>query len=332
MADFQIRPARPSDNAALIALERRSPLIVGETALSFDRSPDYFAGARLQERSLFAVAVAAGEPIGVSASALHTTMLLGRPRLLSYTHHMRIDPAFQRHGVGRALGKWLRDRWPAWGATPERGYAFIDAANADSLAFAGRGAGPGPWPVDGWLQDLPAGGPAVGDAEAIGPDDLDAVVALLNLTHGGLELFAGCTAERLTARLRRSPRYRWGQWRGLRRNGRLIAVAGVLDQGATAAAITSDRRGNDARVSRGWTVLDYGFADASAMRDLLALLQASAANAGRDALQISVPECSPLYAPVMRDAVQTIRFKFLGGEHPRADDAPRGIYIDPVYL
>jgi ribosomal protein S18 acetylase RimI-like enzyme len=332
MAAFEIRAARPDDNQALIALEKRSPLIVGETTLSFDRSPDYFAGARLQDRTLFAVATEHGAPIGVSASALHTTRLLGRSRLLSYTHHMRIDPAFQRHGVGRALGQWLRDRWVAWGAKPERGYAFIDAANTDSLAFAGSRGGPGPWPMEGWLHDLPAAPAAEVKAEPVGDDDLADVIVLLNRTHAGLELFPGYTQESLTARLRRSLRYGWSQWRGLRRNGRLVAVAGVLDQGESVAAITRNRRTGEQQMSRGMTVLDHGYSDVGAMRDLLVALRGEAAACERDALEISVPDSSPLFEDVQREASYTIRFKFLGGEHPPAGYPLRGVYIDPVYL
>ena len=332
MGEFALRAARPSDNAALIALEKRSPLIVGDTELSFDRAPDYFAGAHLQERTLFAVAEAEGRLIGVSASAVHTTRLLGRQRLLSYTHHMRIDPAWQRHGVGRALGKWLRERWPIWGVRPERGYAFIDAANSNSLAFAGRGEGPGPWPIEGWLHDLPTAAGGNVRIESIDRGDLGEVAALLNRTHEGLELFPGYSSERLAARLQRSPRYGLQEWRALRRNGRLVAVAGVLDQGAAVAATARNGRTGEEQSSRGLTVLDYGFSDAGAMRDLLSALRAEAAERGRQALEINVPECAPLFEHVAGEASYTICFRFLGGDHPPAGYPLRGIYIDPVYL
>lgn len=333
MAEFEIRAATTEDNEALIALERRSPLIVGESELSFDRAPDYFAGQRLQERSLMAAAEAGGALVGVSASALYRTRLLGQERLLSYTHHMRVAPEFQRHGVGRALGKWLRENWLVAGAKPDRGYAFIDSANSDSLAFASRGEGPGPWPIDGWLQDLPVSDSGTDwSTERVGAADAGAIVALINRTHAGLELFPGYTAASLAARLQRSPRYGWAQWHGLRRGGELVAVAGVYDQGDTVATIMRDRTTGETRQLRGLVVLDYGFSDASAMLDLLVALRGLAAANDRQALEISVPDCSPLFEHVQQQSAHTIRFKFLGGEHPPADYSPRGIYIDPIYL
>src|SRR5579884_722764 len=83
MSEFAIREAGRGDNDALIALERRSPLIAGDLEVRFDRSPDYFAGQRLQERSRLALAETPDGPIGVCASALHTVRLLGKERLVA---------------------------------------------------------------------------------------------------------------------------------------------------------------------------------------------------------------------------------------------------------
>ncbi|MHB8574297.1 MAG: GNAT family N-acetyltransferase, partial [Dehalococcoidia bacterium] len=64
----------------------------------------------------------------------------------AYTHHERIDPAFQRRGIGGAIPRWLQQSWLADGVKTDGNYAYIDAKNAASLAFAGRHGGPGPWP------------------------------------------------------------------------------------------------------------------------------------------------------------------------------------------
>lgn len=235
MAAFAMRSACPNDNAALIALERRAPLIVGESELSFDRAPDFFAASRLQECWRIAVAAAGDQLVGVCGSAVYQASVLGRERLLSYTHHMRVDPAWQRHGVGRAMGRWLGQSWPPLNVVPDRSYAFIDSTNSNSLAFAASGPGAGPWPLDAWMQNLPAGDPeAAGMTESVAETDAGAVLALLTRTHAGLELCPGFSPDWLRARLARSPRYGWSSWRGLRRAGRLVAVAGLLDQGESA--------------------------------------------------------------------------------------------------
>lgn len=334
--DFIVRAAGPQDNAALIALERRSPLLVGDVELAFDRAPDYFATARLQERTRLAVAEHAGRLVGVCANALHRTRLLGRERLLAYTHHERIDPDFQRHGVGRALPRWLQQRRREEGFEPDRGYAFIDAMNASSLAFSAAGDGPGPWPLDAWLQELPADAAAQGSRlEPVDAAEADRVIALLNATHAGLELFPGYTRERLLRRLARAPDYGWPQWLGLRGAGRLVAVAGVYDQGAHVAAHLRLRASGEVHESRALVLLDYGYVpgEDAPMLELLGALQSVAAARGRQVLELSVPEQRPLFQPVMDRAASHIRFKFLGGAPlPGPGDHLQGIYIDPVYL
>jgi GNAT superfamily N-acetyltransferase len=333
MAEYVIRAAQPADNEALIALERRSPLIVGETELSFDRAPDFFAASRLQECWRMAVAAAGDRLVGVSASAAYPASLLGRERLLSYTHHMRVDPEYQRHGVGRALGRWLGQSWPPLAIVPERSYAFIDSSNTNSLAFAASGPGPGPWPIDAWMQNLPATEPdAAATAEPLSEADSDEALALLARTHAGLELCPTFSRDWLRARLARSPRYGWAQWRGLRRGGRLVAVAGLLDQGAASATLAHNRRSDETTVGRSLVVLDYGFSDTVAMLALIDALRGEAAARGRHTLAISAPDCSPLFERVMAAASSCLRLKFLAGRLPRTGYAPRGVYLDPIYF
>ena len=336
MADYTLRGATRRDNDALIALERRSPLLLGDLELAFDRSPDYFVAQRLQERSRMVVAEHDGGLVGVCASAVHWSQLLGKEQLLAYTHHLRIDPAFQRHGIGRALPRALTEAWDAARISRGGGYAFVEARNEASLAYVAAGSGAGPWPVDGWLQELPPL-PEAEDrsVETLTEDDLDEVVALLNVTHAGLELFPQATPKRLEARLRRTPEYSWSSWRGLRRGGRLIAAAGLHDQGAGFAALAHDRRSGEVHESRWLVVLDYAFApgEAPAMAALLAMLQGKAAAMQRDALELSVPECSPLFPLVMEGMAGVSRFKFLGGtQRPPPEYPLRGVYIDPAYL
>ena len=46
-----------------------------------------------------------GVTAGVCASALHSVRLLGQERFVAYTHHMRVDPAFQRQGMVHGRGE-----------------------------------------------------------------------------------------------------------------------------------------------------------------------------------------------------------------------------------
>ncbi len=337
MIDYQVRAAGEQDNAALIALEKRSPLRVGVAELAFDRSPNYFAGARLQERCRYAVAEAAGGVLaGVCASAVHRAMLLGKECLLSYTHHERIAPDFQRMGIGGALPRWLTQSWVADGIQTARSYAYIDAKNEASLAFARSRGGAGPWPIDGWLQDMPAIDSAGAESlETLDERHANEVIALLNATHAGLELFPGSTRARLLARLARTPDYGWPHWHGIRLHGRLVAVAGLYDHGAHVGAILRPRGGGQEEVSRSMGVLDYGYmpGEIDAMLALLDGLRGIAAAAGRSTVEISVPESRPLYEPVMARASSFIQFKFLGGAPlPAPGDHVEGVYIDPAYL
>ncbi|HZU75639.1 MAG TPA: hypothetical protein VFA70_02675, partial [Dehalococcoidia bacterium] len=250
--------------------------------------------------------------------------------------HMRVDPDWQRHGVGRALSRWLADRWRAEGVESGGSYAFIDARNTSSLAFAAAGVGPGPWPVDAWLQELPSTTPdSTPLPEPLRSDELDDAIALINRTHAGLELFPGYTRTTLVQRLSRSPAYGLQHWYAVRAGGRLLAVAGVCDVGAGLATCVCDRTTGEKAVSRSLALLDYGFADgdAAAMASLLDGLRGLAASCGRQALELSVPECSPLFTLAGDRASDVIRFKFLGGNpRPEPDYPLRGVYIDPVYL
>src|SRR5262249_61550137 len=134
-SSLRIREARPEDSHALIALELDSPMQLGDGVQArFDRSPDYFAGMRLQEQAVLLVAERDGELVGVVAGAWHETMLQGEPRRLLYVHHQRIAAARQRQGIGSALGSALTERVLA--AELHGSYDFIAPGNANSLKYA----------------------------------------------------------------------------------------------------------------------------------------------------------------------------------------------------
>lgn len=63
---YTIREACPSDNDALIELEMRCPLDLGEVELVMDRRPDFSAQMEVQEHPLVLVAEE-GKLVGVVA-------------------------------------------------------------------------------------------------------------------------------------------------------------------------------------------------------------------------------------------------------------------------
>jgi len=147
---LSIREARPQDNEPLIALELESPLRLGETDLTFDRSPDFFRRHRLQPEHRLVVAEMEGRLVGVTAAAVHEVRIQGQTHRLAYIHHGRVHPSVRRRGVGGALvlaaTSWARDR----GAGDP--YWLIAPANEVSMAFTGRIGGR--WPVDATFVDI----------------------------------------------------------------------------------------------------------------------------------------------------------------------------------
>ena len=67
--DARMREATPADNDALIDLELRSPLDLGDRTISFDRSPNFFAHQEMQAHGRVLVAEDEGQLVAVVAGA-----------------------------------------------------------------------------------------------------------------------------------------------------------------------------------------------------------------------------------------------------------------------
>src|SRR4030042_3117029 len=230
---FSIREATAADNEALLELERNSPLDLKDIEITMDRSPHYFASLSLQEDARVMVAEEGGRLVGVCAAARHCVPLLGRPRTLLYIEKGRVLPEFRRRRVSSVLIWALVESGSARGAPIDSAYWLISADNRTSLTAVRRG-GALPWPKAVHLVDLHTGTDPRTEVPAVrlGTDRAQEIVALLNRTHAGKELFAPYTGERLQARLGRTPDYGWGNWWGIEgRAGRLLAGAGLLGLG-----------------------------------------------------------------------------------------------------
>ena len=294
MSDLIIREATPADNDALIDLERRSPLVLGEARLVFDRSPNFLARRELQEHGCMLVAERDGSPTGVMAAAWYETLVGGELVRALYVHHGRVAVEYQRSGVATALARALVERWLGH---VDLVYWYVLPDNQVSLATIYR-VSPRRWPVGPVCQRflLEAQGPAEGAPSSARPAQAGEVTGLINRTHSGRDLFMPYTPERFAARLSRSTSYGWRQILVRERVGRPVAVAGLWDLGSTLNVVRTDERGFET-ASRPAVILDYGFAEGEA-REMAALLDdlgLLAAAQGRQELWISLDPESGLY-------------------------------------
>lgn len=328
MPEVRIREATLADGPALAEVERRAPLVFGEGALVLDRGDDYFAAARLMEDVVVLLAEVDGEPAGVLCGAFHRARVGGVTRRLMYVHHARIDSAYQRVGLGRALAQRLRAIMDERRGVDSQ-YWYISKANAASQAFVA--ASPGKWSVAPEYLDLDCAllaGPPVGRPAT--PADLAHVGRVLNATHRGAEMFLPYTQRSLAERMARAPaQYGWDR---LWLNGG--AVAGVWPEGESIAGRLRQPSGEWAE-SRAAVVLDYGCLPGHE-GELLALLRAWCgwlAPRGMSALSLFTSEGRRLRDELLPLAASISRFDLWTpdlAEPPGARE--RGLYVDAVYF
>jgi GNAT superfamily N-acetyltransferase len=333
---FSVREATPADNEALLELERSAPLDLGDVEIIMDRSPDYFASLSLQEDARVMVAEEGGRLVGVCAAARHCAPLAGRPRALLYIEKGRTLPEYRRRRVSSILIWALVESWAKRGARIDSAYWLISADNQASLTAVRRG-GALPWPAEVHLVDLPTNTlrPEV-PAVRLGPGRAQEVVALLNRTHAGKELYVPYTEGRLHARLGRSPEYGWQSWWGIEGSGgRLVAVAGLLDLGRWWRTKRRVKASGEETTSSAAAVFDFGYVEGGErqMMELFDHLLGIAASWGRDELSIHLDPQDDLYPflPATARVGADFRFFATGLAVPSAQEMGR-IYLDPVYL
>jgi GNAT superfamily N-acetyltransferase len=300
-----IREARREDDAALRALEARTPLNIGDQHI-FTPHQSFFETHDMQSRTVVMLAEEDGEIIATCAGALNRAPLAGAERLLLYTHHARIAPEHQRKGIGGALTSAISAYWKEHEpAHIDSSYWYIAAGNAQSRSFAERG-GNKPWPLSVYLCSIQADPGPAAPAKRIGAGPTFDIVRLINATHKGEELFRPYEHVDFGQRLSRSADYGWGDIFGRFDGGRLVAVAGLWKQ----------------------TVSDYGY-EAAAEADMAALLQDLAALRGD--LTILLDGRSPLLPALGLDRSRQFELLFYA---PRIETPanPGVIYVDPVYF
>ena len=324
--DFKldVREATDADSAILVDIERRCPIVLGETEVYFDRGDDYLAFSRLMEDCTIGIASVDGVPAAVSCGAKHTVRIGGVLRPLLTVSHLRVLPEHQRKGLWGAANRALDKYWP----NVDGSNAFISEENAGMRhGFANT---PNKWGVPVLRMQLNCAalaGPAAGRPAT--PADAEAIVALLNGFHGPEEMFVPYTAQSLKARMERAPaQYGWDKlWLA---DG---AVVGVWPAGDS-LRVVSQTRGVRTESVRG-VALDYAYAP-GAEATFEALLRAWCgwlAARGMDRLSIFSSPPSP-GADLLRGLAGEVEAftMWTPGIDVPPDAEAHGLYVDPVYF
>jgi GNAT superfamily N-acetyltransferase len=322
--EVTVRTATPADNDAVIALELRSALVLGDVEEMFDRSPDAFACCRVHDGCRVIVAELEGRIIGLMAGVVFHPEIQGQRRTMVYIHRARVDPDYHHRGVAMALSTELFT-WAAKLGAQGPCYA-IAPENATSLSFVERGGGR--WPRDLAMLDIDVSQAPPRTAEPTTEVHLPAVVDLINATHAGEDFFEPLTVASLRGRLTRDPLYSIANLRGVFEGASLVAVAGLLDKGSHTARIRIDRTAGRETRSRGAAVVDWGYAPGheAAFAQLLACLAAETHALGRTSLTICEPRHGSLALelPHRRWAASL----FTPALPPPADAAISGFFFD----
>ncbi len=324
--DVVVREATVEDGPALAEIELRAPIVMGDSRMTFDRSEDYFAAARLMEDATVVMAEVDGVPAAVEWAAWHRARIGGTEYRLTNYIHLRVAAEHQRKGLWGALASKLSEKYPPEIKT-DCGYACAARVNAAiQRGFQGRPR----WSVGPFRALISAAeqaGPPAGRSASHG--DVEQIVELLNHSHGQEEMYFPYTAESLLARLGRAPDlYSLDQvW--LTDN----AIVGLWPAGNQTRVITeTDGQTTEARYG---LVLDYGFLPGAEVEfeKLLRAWCGWLADHDHSHLSIFTSEASTGYPMIQRLAAHLERFDIWTPPIPEPEGATQhGIYMDQVYF
>ena len=321
---LETRDATEADADILAELERRCPIVLGDTKIWFDRGKDYFAFTRLMEEFSIGLAFVDGEPAAVSCGAKHTVRIGGVLHPMITVSHLRVLPEHQRKGL-----------WGAANRTLDKFWSSVDGSNAyisvDNLGMQhGFRSTPNKWPVT--VMRLQFDCATLGD-DAFGrvaaPDDAEALIAMLNAFHGHEEMFVPYTAERFQARLARAPKqYSWDKI--LMTDNALVGVWPAGD----ALRVIKEIKGVRTESVPG-VVLDYALKQGGE-KDFERLLRtwcAMLAKRGMDKLSLFSSRNSPDVDLLRRLASESEEFFMWTPGLAVPEGADRsGLYVDPIYF
>lgn len=321
---LETRDATEADADILADLERRCPIVLGDTKIWFDRGKDYFAFTRLMEEFSIGLAFVDGEPAAVSCGAKHTVRIGGVLHPMITVSHLRVLPEHQRKGL-----------WGAANRTLDKFWQKVDGSNAyisvDNLGMQhGFKNTPNKWPVTVIRLQLDCAKVAAdGFGRAATPADCGILVQMLNAFHEQDEMFVPYDEERFRARMARAPKqYSWDKILMTEK-----ALVGVWPAGDSLRVIT-ETNGKRTESVRG-VVLDYAFG-AGGEKDFERLLRtwcARLAERGMDRLSIFTSRNSAGVDLLRALAGEAEEFFMWSPGLPVPADADRhGLYVDPVYF
>ena len=323
--DFQLgfREATAADAAILADIERRCPIVMGETSVHFDRGDDYMAATRLMEDCSIGLASVDGVPAAVSCGAEHVVRVGGALKKMVTVSHLRVLPEHQRKGLWGAANKVLTSTGTMSTApTPTSRWTTSACSTASRIRrTSGRRWCTGsrwiaqPWPVR--RRDA-------GDPRRRGRDRRAA-----ERFHDAEELFVPYTAESFTGRMDRAPDlYDWDRvW---------LTEAPWSAPGRSAMRCArSPKSGGVRTVSRSGVVLDYAF-EPGAEDELEALLRAWCGQSRGRGLR----HPGDLHSPASPGAVLLERlgrdterfFMWTPGIEVPEGAQNRGLYVDAIYF
>ncbi len=262
--DFQldVREAGPADALVVADIERRCPIVMGDTSVWFERGEHYFDFSRLMEDCTVGLASVDGVPAAVSCGAEHQVRVGGELKRMVTVSHLRVLPEHQRKGLWGAANRALDKYWPRVDGSS----AYISVDNkAMQHGFEGT---PDKWPQIVQRVELDCAalaGPSAGRPAT--PADAGEIARRLNAFHGDEELFVPYTEATFAVRVERAPEL-FGWDRVWMTDGALV---GVWPAG-TALKTVTETRGERTQSVPG-VVLDYAFAP-GAEAELEALLRA----------------------------------------------------------
>ncbi|HKN02127.1 MAG TPA: hypothetical protein VJX23_16555 [Candidatus Binataceae bacterium] len=320
----EVREAVEADGPTLADIERRCPIVLGETKIYFDRSADYFAFARLMEDRTIGLASVDGVPAAVSCGAKHRVKIGGVDRWIVTVVHLRVLPEHQRKGLWGAANRVLDKYWDS----VDGSCAYIAVDNAGMQhGFINT---PNKWSVLVFRVNLSCAdqaGPPSGRQATLA--DASAIVEVLNTFHADEEMYFPYTTESFTARVERAPnQYSWEKlW--MTEN----AIVGVWPAGDS-VKVVSESSGGRTESKRGM-VLDYAFRP-GAEKEFEKLLRAWCAillGRGMETLSIFTSPASPGCALIRSLAREVEEFNmWTPGIAEPPDAADHGLYVDPVYF
>jgi len=324
--DFKldVREATAADAAILADIERRCPIVLGDTEIRIDRGRDYLASTRLMEDCTIGIASVDGVPAAVSCGAEHRVRVGGVMKQMVTVSHLRVLPEHQRKGLWGAANRVLAKYWDH--VDGSNAYISVDNTGMQH-GFANT---PNKWSqivLRAQLDCAALAGPPVGRPAA--PADAADIAERLNAFHGEEEMFVPYTAEAFSARMTRAADL-YGWERVWMTGG---AVVGVWPAGEAMKVITQ-RAGTSTQQTCG-VVLDYGF-EPGAEAEFEALLRTWCgwmAERGMDTLSIFTSPASPGVG-LLRSLARAAEgfFMWTPGIAEPEGAKDRGLYVDAVYF